>query len=407
MPSFTLDLFAETTTAPDWETRLALWHVLNQSVTSYQAVLQHFGSANVALRSRYDDWQRLGLHASHLKRVKSWQAGTVADHTRVEQVCNAVSEQRYQLLQPNDLHYPKALAMLDDAPPFLFVQGESAQLLQPQIAIVGTRQPTPSGRKLAQRFAATLAEQGLWITSGLAQGIDADAHIGALSVGGGRTIAVLGTGLDVCYPSSHKSLLARMLAEGGTVVSEFLPDTAPLAYHFPRRNRIVSGLSLGVLVVEAAVKSGSLITARLAAEQGRLVFAIPGHVDNPLARGCHHLIREGAILVDEPAQILEDLELPRHWQQHHQQLDANSSESADVVTTTAITATNITRPAPATGVPVHLQAVLAQLDWTGQDMDQLVMACGLDVASLSGLLMELELLGLVIQQGGRYQRCLA
>ena len=112
-------------------------------------------------------------------------------------------------------------------------------------------------------------------------------------------------------------------------------------------------------------------------------------------------------MVDEPAQILEDLELPRHWQQHHQQLDANSSESAEVVTTTAITATNITRPAPATGVPVHLQAVLAQLDWTGQDMDQLVMACGLDVASLSGLLMELELLGLVIQQGGRYQRCLA
>lgn len=202
--------------------------------------------------------------------------------------------------------YPPLLAEVSDAPIGLFVRGDPAALSLPQLAIVGSRNPTAGGRDNATSFAAHLARCGLAITSGMAIGIDAAAHQGALATEGGVTVAVCGTGLDIDYPSTN-SALAERIAARGALVSEFPLGTPALPSNFPRRNRIISGLSLGTLVVEAAVRSGSLITARLAAEQGREVFAIPASIHNPLARGCHQLIRQGAKLVETADDIFAEL----------------------------------------------------------------------------------------------------
>jgi len=201
--------------------------------------------------------------------------------------------------------YPALLADIADPPLGLFVHGDPAVLTLPQLAMVGSRNPSNGGARTATDFARHLAGAGLAITSGLAVGIDAAAHEGALAADG-VTIAVTATGLDRVYPARHREL-AHRIAGRGALVSEFPPGTAPLPGHFPRRNRIISGLSVGTLVVEAALRSGSLITARLALEQGREVFAIPGSIHNPLARGCHALIRQGAKLVETADDIAEEL----------------------------------------------------------------------------------------------------
>ena len=206
--------------------------------------------------------------------------------------------------------YPALLAEIPDAPSLLYLEGALALLERPQIAVVGSRQASRAGLEQAEAFARDLAATGFVVTSGLALGIDGAAHRGALS-GNGHTVAVLGTGLQRLYPTQHRSLAAEVLAQGGVLVSELPINTPPIASNFPRRNRIISGLSLGVLVVEATPSSGSLITARLAAEQGREVFAIPGSIHHPGARGCHQLIREGALLVEHVADVLEAL---RGWQ---------------------------------------------------------------------------------------------
>ena len=184
------------------------------------------------------------------------------------------------------------------------MRGDPHLLAEPQLAIVGSRNPTPTGRDVTREFATRLAGAGLVITSGLAAGVDGVAHTGALE--SGKTIAVLGTGPDQVYPAAHRGL-ARQIAEQGALVSEFAPGVGPLARNFPRRNRIIAGLSVGTLVTEAALHSGSLITARQAGEQGREVFAVPGSIRNPLARGCHALIRDGARLVEDPAEVLVEL----------------------------------------------------------------------------------------------------
>ncbi len=209
------------------------------------------------------------------------------------------------LITLHDARYPTLLREIDDAPPMLFIQGDPTILNLPQIAIVGSRNPSASGRQTATDFAHFLASAGLAITSGLADGIDGAAHQGALETKN-STLAVTGTGLDRVYPAKHREL-AHRIAEQGALISELPPGTPPIPANFPRRNRIISGLSLGTLVVEAAQKSGSLITARLATEQGREVFAIPGSIHNPLARGCHALIRQGAKLVETAGDILEEL----------------------------------------------------------------------------------------------------
>jgi DNA processing protein len=215
------------------------------------------------------------------------------------------ASERHHIITCADPAYPPLLLETAAPPPLLFVNGDPALLKAPQLGVVGSRNPSSGGQENARNFAKSLAQAGLTITSGLALGIDAAAHEGALA-GGGTTLAVTGTGLDRVYPARHRDL-AHRIAASGALISEFPIGTPPLADHFPRRNRIISGLALGTLVVEAAPQSGSLITARLAAEQGREVFAIPGSIHNPMARGCHALIRQGAKLVETVADILEEL----------------------------------------------------------------------------------------------------
>jgi DNA processing protein len=212
------------------------------------------------------------------------------------------------LITWTDPAYPEPLRSLPDPPMWFYLKGDPAALSRPLFAIVGSRHATPQGKRDAQAFAQSLAEAGLTIVSGLATGIDTAAHEGGLA-GNGAGVAVVGTGLDRVYPARNRDL-AHRLAAGGALVSEFALGTPPKPGHFPRRNRIISGLALGVLVVEAAPQSGSLITARLAAEQGREVFAIPGSIHSPLAKGCHQLIKQGAKLVESAADILEELNLP-------------------------------------------------------------------------------------------------
>ncbi|MBS0356632.1 MAG: DNA-protecting protein DprA [Proteobacteria bacterium] len=219
-----------------------------------------------------------------------------------------LAESGNTVLTLGDAAYPAALLEIPDPPVLLYVKGEAGLLSCPSIAVVGARNATPQGEANAEAFSAALSGTGLCIVSGLALGIDAAAHRGGLA-GDGRTVAVIGTGADRIYPARNAAL-ARRIAEAGAIVSEFPLGSGPLAHHFPRRNRLIAGLSRGVLVVEAAVKSGSLITARLAGDCGREVFAIPGSIHSPLSRGCHRLIRDGAKLVESANDILEELRLP-------------------------------------------------------------------------------------------------
>ncbi|GJL80733.1 MAG: hypothetical protein DHS20C01_03670 [marine bacterium B5-7] len=225
---------------------------------------------------------------------------------RAERILRWLGQADTTLLTLADRNYPARLLEVARPPLLLFVKGSIKILSAQQIAIVGSRHPTHGGLETAHDFAASLADGGFVITSGLARGIDGAAHRGCLKAGV-PTIAVAATGLDQVYPPEHKDLANEIVAKGGTIISEFAPGVAPRAQNFPRRNRIISGLSVGTLVVEAAVHSGSLITARFALEQGREVFAIPGSIHNPAARGCHHLIRQGAKLVEQVDDILEEL----------------------------------------------------------------------------------------------------
>jgi DNA processing protein len=278
--------------------------------------------------------------------------------------------------------YPSLLTATAGAPPVLFVLGAVEALQSPQLAIVGSRNPTAAGRKTARYFAVVLAEAGITITSGLALGVDAAGHEGALGAGG-TTVAVLGTGLDTVYPLENRRLAAR-IREHGALVSEFPPRTPPLRRNFPQRNRIISGLSYGTLVVEAANRSGSLITARLAAEQGRDVFAIPGSIHNPQSRGCHKLIRDGATLVETPADVLAELQIAPQKQ-------------------------CITRATRGTESAVALdkeyEMLLDALGFEPATIDVLIERTGLPGESIASMLLILELEGCVAAlPGGRYDR---
>ncbi len=277
------------------------------------------------------------------------------------------------LLTLADPDYPPLLLETADPPPCLFAKGRIELLSRPSLAIVGSRSATPQGARDAEAFAEALSNAGLCIVSGLALGIDAAAHRGALR-GRGSTIAVVGTGLDIVYPARNREL-AHQIAQQGCLVSEFPLGTPSKAQNFPRRNRIISGLSQGVLVVEAAQQSGSLITARLAGEQGREVFAIPGSIHAPLSKGCHRLIKQGAKLVESAKDILEELGLP---------------------------ATIAAAPAVG-GSPGH-DHILKCLVNGPSGVDTLVAHTGLTVQEVSSILLELELCGRVASlPGGLYQ----
>jgi DNA processing protein len=287
-----------------------------------------------------------------------------------------------QLILCTDTTYPPLLAQTTGAPAALFVLGVVESLHSAQLAIVGSRNPTAAGRKTARDFAADLAGSGLTITSGLAVGVDAASHEGALWAGG-LTVAVFGTGLDEVYPAEHRRLAAR-IREHGALVSEFPPRTGPSSRNFPQRNRIISGLSHGTLVVEAADRSGSLVTARLAGEQGREVFAIPGSIHNPLSRGCHKLIRDGATLVQTPEDVLAELQIPSRKQ-------ILMRETAALAGTAAL--------------DKEYEMLLDALGFEPATIDVLVERTGLPGESIASMLLILELEGRVAAlPGGRYDR---
>ena len=288
------------------EARLRLHSLPDIGPQRFYKLLRVFGNASSAMSAPAAAWQAIGMPHSSIEARRS-------DVVR-EQVLQALrwtEHEQHQVILHDMAHYPALLQETAGAPPVLFVQGDPAILDQPQIAIVGSRKATRPGLDTARSFAHSLAKGGFTVTSGLALGVDAAAHQGALEAPG-LTIAVVGTGLHNVYPARHRGLLRDIVDNGGAVVSELALHSAPHASHFPRRNRIISGLSLGVLVVEASPSSGSLITARLAAEQGREVYAIPGSIHAPSARGCHQLIRDGATLIETVGDILESLQGWQH-----------------------------------------------------------------------------------------------
>jgi len=294
------------------------------------------------------------------------------------------------VLALDDARYPALLLQTADPPLLLYVQGDPQALGQTQaapcLAVVGSRQPTPQGRAHARAFSRAFSQAGVTVVSGLALGVDGQAHEGALE-GPSPTVAVVGTGPDLVYPSRHREL-ARRIAGQGAIVSEYAPGTPSRPEHFPQRNRLIAGLSRGTLVVEAALQSGSLITARLAGECGREVFAIPGSIDSPQSRGCHALIRQGAMLVESPEEVLQEL-LP---------------ERSGLAAAAAAPGAPALPPEPSP----QSSAVLQALGWEPVDFDQLAARTGLPSAELSVRLLELELDGHVSRlPGGLFQRCAA
>lgn len=352
---------------------LALLHLPDVGPVRARELLQRFGTPQQV----FEQGARDGALAPALRealRNPDWPA--------VEQACDWAGTGRH-ILPFDDPVYPPMLAATADAPVLLFVQGNPEALAAPQLAMVGSRNPSPTGESTAFEFAKTLASAGLTITSGLALGIDGASHRGALA-GKGQTVAVLGTGPDRIYPASHRDLAHAIVDGGGALVSEYLPGTPPLPANFPRRNRIISGLSMGTLVVEAALRSGSLITARNATEQGREVFAIPGSIHNPLSRGCHRLIREGAKLVETAQDILEELA---------PQLQLVIAES------------QVGTPGAAAGLDGEYRYLLDCVGFEPTPVDILVERSGLTADVVSSMLLILELEGYVAAAaGGGYTR---
>ena len=347
-------------------------------------LLAEFASPAKLFEADADHLRSIGLPPESIDYLNNpdWQA--------VERDLEWFAQSGNSIITWQNPGYPLLLKEIPDPPALLFVHGDPDYLCQPQLAIVGSRNPSHDGRSLAAEFAAHLASRGLTISSGLACGIDAAAHLGALQAGGG-TIAVTGTGLDRVYPAQHRKL-AHQIAANGALLSEFPPGTGPLAANFPRRNRLISGLSLGTLVVEAALRSGSLITARAALEQGREVFAIPGSIHNPLTRGCHSLIREGAKLVETGDHILEEL---------------------SPLISAALPGTVNKSVADQPSAKRHVAEKLADeylqlLDFMGYQpvaIDQLVERSGLTPEQVSSMLLVLELEDHIVGgAGGRYTR---
>ena len=311
------------------------------------------------------------------------------DESRLAADLAWLAEPNRRLLCCTDEDFPPLLEAIPQPPAALFVVGDPSLLLHPQVAIVGARGATLGGRTHARAFAQALGHAGFTITSGMADGIDGAAHLGALEADL-PTVAVIGTGPDRVYPPKHREL-ARRIAAHGALVSEFPPGTAARSDHFPRRNRILSGLALGTLVVEAGLQSGSLITARLAAEQGREVFALPGSIHNPLAQGCHRLIRDGARLVETASEIEEAL------------------APAAVALGRELASRLDDRPAPS-GCPVAVmdpasQALLDAIGHGPMALEELAAHTGQAVSNLSSVLLMLELDGVIeALPGNRYQR---
>jgi len=338
--------------------------------------LKQVDRINELFSASINELRALGLTSGQINQLKN------PNWARVERDFAWCEKNQCHVICIEDANYPPLLREIDSAPLVLFAQGDLSLLSSPQIAMVGSRHPTRVGAELATQFAHSLASAGWVITSGLALGIDAATHQGALQAKG-KTIAVFGTGLSHIYPASHRSLAEQIVGQGA-LVSEFPPDEKPKAKNFPRRNRIISGLSVGVLVVEAAARSGSLITARYAAEQGREVFAIPGSIHNPLARGCHQLIRQGVKLVETEDDIMEEL---NHF--------LHSPMTSPVTVNNALNSIYIDCP---------LQQLLTHIGYEATSLDAIILRSGLTPGQVSSMLLSLELEGYIHTVPGGYVR---
>ena len=334
-------------------------------------LLKTFGSPSEIYRKKFKE-----LRAVVSEKI-ALEIGQGVDQIGLQDTLTWLAQANNHLVTLADPDYPKALLEIADPPPLLYAKGNLAILNKLSIAIVGSRNASVQGEKNAEAFAQGLAEHGLCIVSGLALGIDGAAHRGALKAKG-DTIAVVGTGLDMVYPAQHRDL-AHQIAKSGLIISEFPLGTLSKPQNFPRRNRLISGLSLGCLVVEANLKSGSQITARLSAEQGREVFAIPGSIHSPLAKGCHQLIKQGAKLVDSLQDIVEELNLSKA----------------------------VSAPVAEENTPANQdqQILLDAMAYDAISIETLVQLTGLTVSTLSSMLTLLELEGRITGlAGGQYQQ---
>lgn len=362
----------------DW---LSLWHVPGIGPMTYQALLARFETPSKVYKASTEDLRSCGLADQSLEGISH------PDQEGIDRDLAWSEEPGHAILTIHDPDYPQRLREIPSCPPILYVNGNLSCLADPQLAIVGSRNPTPTGTETARDFACHLARSGLVITSGLALGIDSSSHRGALDCGG-ISIAVAATGLDRVYPARHRAL-AHLIVEQGAIVSEFPIGTFPKAAHFPRRNRIISGLSLGTLVVEATRRSGSLITARHAMEQGREVFAIPGSIHNPMARGCHWLIKQGAKLVQTAEDILEEFT---------NLIEMNKSQSP-------LPEGQIISSENTQELDEEYHRLIESLGYEPTSIDVLVERSGLTVEEVSSMLLILELRGFVeCGSGGLYSR---
>lgn len=350
---------------------LSLSQIEGLGCQTFCQLLKTFGSPSEIYRKKFKE-----LRAVVSEKI-ALEIGQGVDETGLQDTLTWLAQANNHLVTLADADYPKALLEIADPPPLLYAKGNLALLNKLSIAIVGSRNASVQGEKNAEAFAQGLAEHGLCIVSGLALGIDGAAHRGALKAKG-DTIAVVGTGLDMVYPAQHRDL-AHQIASSGLIISEFPLGTRSKPQNFPRRNRLISGLSLGCLVVEANLKSGSQITARLSAEQGREVFAIPGSIHSPLAKGCHQLIKQGAKLVDSLQDIVEELNLNK--------------------------AVNAPLAEEKSAINQDQQTLLDAMAYEAVSIETLVQLTGLTVSTLSSMLTLLELEGRITGlAGGQYQQ---
>lgn len=383
---------------------LLLWYVLDASLSAYQKLMHAFGDAHTALAS-HQQWSEYKIHKNHIARAEDGASMDAFLHM----VNRQVQAGMYDYVVIGDDNYPKALLSLYDPPAVLFYKGDILCLNAPQLAVVGTRKPSEYAQKITFDLAQYFVQADFFITSGLADGVDACAHLGAFVNNRAHTIGVMGTGIDIVYPKKHFGLFDKIEQGGGCLISELLPSTAAMRHTFPRRNRIVAALASATIVTEAAINSGSLITARLSAELGKQVFVVPGQIDTAAAEGCHHLIREGATLIYHPQQVIDELRSPNmiipnmfsQSQSLYQNIaDKSTKQSVNTQSDTGLSATGIS--INKVDIPPHLQAVYDVLDKDAKDLDALVVQSGLDIATLLTALTELEILGAVLQTGGRY-----
>ena len=369
----------------DNELCLALHSVPGLSDANLLALLQHFGSPAAVLAANRSGWASVGVNSAVCSALEVARRcnGHPAAPWSVPRALEAMRSVAAKVFAITDPHYPALLRTIHDPPPLLYCRGDAKAWSAPCLAIVGSRKASPAGLRMATELAAAAASAGLAVVSGLALGIDGAAHRGALS-GGGSTLAVMATGIEQTYPRRHRDL-AGEVAGSGCLLTEFPPGSPPLRASFPQRNRLISGLSLATVVIEAALPSGSLLTAGSALEQGREVFAAPWSIFHRNGRGCLRLIRDGAGIVESIEDVLLEL-----GTLHQLQLNLESG---------------VSQPPGKVALPAGQARLLALLGDTAEDLDSLVAASQLPVATVLAGLSSLELLGRIARSPGGYVRC--